>query len=314
MALTSLYKAMITIDPSIRRHGARPSTADGRASIEPSAGTEMIGTEVSTMRAVQDKKSRYRDESASFIRRFKQHMSIKFQEVEVQTMSAIENSGHGGLPNSGSKLDFRRRDKVRMVLWIYSPLMLFAREIDLYEWEDLLRGYESATKKPYQEEFKDNIAAWKRIVRKPLEDQDALFTTQEKESDNIVARKLTVKRTKTLREGSRNSSGDKPQDGKLNGYEAFAGALFDMSQAIFLEQNFVVEFFHASSLNPTEFPDVVAAIPPEGRTGSTLGSRILPDPDRNMAKRVQNIMDDIFSAWPSEMQNLVDWVVKQDTL
>ena len=313
-ALVSLYKAMVTIDPSIRRHGARPSTADGRASIDPGTGADMIGTEVSTMRAVQDKKARYRDESASFIRRFKQHMSVKFQEVEAQTTSSIENSGHGGLPNSASKLDLRRRDKIRLSLWIYSPLMLFVRGIDSYEWEELLRMYESATKKPYQEEFKDNIAAWKRMVRKPMEDQDGLFTSQEKESDNIVARKLTVKRTKTLREGSRNSSGDKPQDGKLNGFEAFAGALFDMSQAIFIEQNFVVDFFHASSLNPTEFPDVIAAMPPEGRTGSTLGGRILPDPDRNLAKRVQNVMDDMYSSWPSEMQNLVDWVVKQDTL
>ena len=314
-ALTALYRAMITIDPKLRQSGARPTSADDRLLVDPGIATDRIGNEVSTMRAVQEKKARYREESVAFIQRFKQHMSVQFREAETETAKAIESNRNTNLMNNTSKLDLRRRDKTRAGLWIYSPLMLFAREIDSFEWEELLRIYESTAKKPYQEEFRDTMNAWKRIARKPaVEDQGALFTTQEKESESLVARKLTVKRTKTLREASRNSSGDKPHDGRINGFDAFAGSLFDMSQSIFMEQNFLVDLFHASSLETAEFPDVVAATPPDRRKGSNLGDRKLFDPDRNMAKRVQNTMDDMYSFWPAEVQGLVDWVVKQDAL
>ncbi|MCJ1391095.1 hypothetical protein MMC18_003957 [Xylographa bjoerkii] len=313
-ALTSLYKAMVTIDPRLRQTTS-PSSANGHSREDPDSSIDKVGNEVSTMRAVQEKKDRYRVESVEFIQRFKQYISVRFREAEAETSAAIEKNRNVSLLNSTSKLDLRRRDVSRAGLWIYSPLMLFAREMEVLEWEEVLRIYEGTAKKPYQEEFRDNISAWKRIARKPTgEEQDYLFTTHEKESDNIVARKLTVKRTKTIREGSRNSSNEKPQDGRISGFEAFAGALFDMSQAIFVEQNFVVDLFHVSSLENAEFPDVVAASLPERRTGSNLGERKLFDPDRNMAKRVQNMMDDMLSFWPSDMQNFVDWVVKQDAL
>ena len=300
----------------MRFGNSRPGSTEDRRSIQIPGSLDKIGSEVSSMQAVQDKKEGYRKEGLDFIQRFKQYMSVKFREAETDLLDAIEKNRNSILQSSSSKIDIRRRDKLRAGLWIYSPLMLFARDIDSFEWEELLRLYEGTAKKPYQEEFKDNINAWKRVARKPTgEDQDALFTTQEKESDGIVARKLTVKRSKTIREGpNRNSSGEKPQDGKINGYEAFAGALFDMSQAIFLEQNFVVDMFHASSLEAVEFPDLVTAVPPETRTGSNLGDRKLFDPDRNMAKRMQNTMDDMYSFWPAEVQNLVEWVVKQDAL
>ena len=314
-ALSLLYKAIVTIDPRLRHSNSRPNSVNGHLRTDPDFGMGKIGSEVSTMRAVQEKEGRYRVESVEFIQRFKQYMSTKFREAEAETSAEIEKHRNTSLLNSVSKLDLRRRDTSRSGLWIYSPLMLFAREMEVFEWEEILRIYESTAKKPYHEEFRDNISAWKRIARKPTgEEQDYLFTTQEKESDNIVARKLTVKRTKTLREGSRNSSNEKPQDGRINGFEAFAGALFDMSQAIFMEQNFVVDLFHISSLETAEFPDIVAASSPERRTGINLGERKLFDPDRNMAKRIQNIMDDMFSFWPSEIQSLVDWVVKQDAL
>ena len=314
-ALTALYKAMITIDPKLRQSGARPSSADDRLVVDPGMGSDRIGNEVSTMRAVQEKKARYREESVAFIQRFKQHMTNQFREAEMETLKAIESNRNANILNSTTKLDLGRRDQTRAGLWVYSPLMLFAREIDSFEWEELLRIYEGMAKKPYQDEYRDTMNAWKRIARKPTgEDQGALFTTQEKESESLVARKLTVKRTKTLREGSRNSGGDKSNDGRISGYEAFAGALYDMSQSIFLEQNFLVELFHATSLETAEFPDVVAATPPDRRKGGNLGDRKLFDPDRNMAKRVQNTMDDMYSFWPAEVQGLVDWVVKQDAL
>lgn len=80
------------------------------------------------------------------------------------------------------------------------------------------------------------------------------------------------------------------------------------------EQNFVVQFFHLNSLSNAEFPDVVAAADPEHRRRPDLSVKQSHDPDRDMAKKVEQIMDDIYSFWPSDMQNLVDWVIKRDQL
>jgi hypothetical protein len=312
-ALSQLYKAMLTIDPKLRQNGDRPASADGLLKVDPTNGVDKIGYEISTMRAVQEKKAGYRRESIEFIQRFKNHMLGKFRDTESFVTDSINRST--GLPMNNSKLDLRRRDQVRGGMWMYSPLMLFARDIDSNEWEELLRMYESTAKKPYQEEFRENVSAWKRVVRSSAgEEQDTSFTTQEKESDSLVARTLTVKRSKTFREGPRVTSTDKSQDGKISGCEAFAGALYDMSQAIFLEQNFVVDLFHLSSLETAEFPDAVTAKTPESRQGGDLHERKLFDPNRTMARRLQRIMDDMYSFWPAEMQNLVEWVVKQDAL
>ena len=310
--LSQLYKAISTIDPKARQHG-RSSLALDQSSRDASSSIDKIGSEVSTMRAVQEKKGVYRSESTAFIQRFKQYISVKFREAEVQMRESLDRDRLS--VNGQSKLNHHRRDQPRSSLWIYSPIMLFAREINPIEWEELLKLYESSVRKSYQDDFRENISAWKRVTKKPLgDDETSLFTSQEKESDSLLGRKLTVKRSMTLREGSRNTSGEKAQDGKISGYESFTGALTDMSQSIFLEQNFVVEMFHLSSLENTEFPDLVASTPPDSRRGCILLDKKLFDPDRSMAKRVETTMDDIFSTWPTELQNLVDWVLAQDPL
>ena len=315
--LVQLYKALVTIDPKLRQGGSRPPTADRLSVSDPISNLENINSEIGTMRAVQERKDEYRKESFGLLFRFKQYMSVKFREAEVETMDALEKSRKSFDKSSGvpTKLDQRIRENSRSGLWIYSPLMLFTREIDSSEWEDLLRMYENTAKKPYQEEYLETIAAWKQVTKKSFgDDQETLFTSQEKEAEGIVGRKLTVKRSKTVREGVRHSSGDKRNDGNMNGYETFAGALFDTAHSISIEQNFIITFFHASSLENMDFPDAVAAVPPEARSGADLLQKRLFDPDRQMAKRVQNVMEDIFSFWALEIDSLVDRVIKQDPL
>lgn len=314
LALSSLYKALLTIDPKLGLYGARSGSADSALGAN-NESLEKIGNEISTMRAVRERKDGYLNESIGFIQRFKQHMAFKFREAESETKESLGRDRNGPISNTAAKLDLRRRDKARASLWMYSPLLLFTREISPREWEDLLRLYEGTTKQPYQEEFRDTISSWRRMARKLAGDeQDVLFTTQEKETDGIVARKLTVKRTKTIREGSRNSSNEKAQDGKIYGFEVFAGALYDMSQSVSLEQNFMVDLFHLTSLETLEFPDLVAAVAPELRKVGNLGERKPVDPDRDMAKRVQNTLEEMYSFWSEDLQSLVDWVVQQDPL
>lgn len=268
------------------------------------------------MRAVRDRKEAYRTESVDFIQRLKQYLSVKFREMEAETLDTLEANRRGSMSKDTTKLDPQLREKPKRDLWLYSPLILFAREIEPVEWEDMMRMYESCARKPYQDEFRDNIFAWKRITRKPAGDeQDVLFTTQEKEDQGIVGRKLTVKRNKTVRGdgSSRILSNEKSRDGKVNAYEAFAGALYEMTGMIFLEQNSLVALFHISSLENAEFIDAVA-IPPDSRKAGDFAEKKLFDPDRAMARKVYSMMEEIYVYFPTDLQSMVDWAVKQDAL
>lgn len=313
--LVQLYTALLTIDPKVRHKDTRPVDAD-QASLHRASSTGHGGSELSSMHAVREKRESYRRDSVDFILRFKQYMSVKFRETEVETLDALERSRKHKVSSSNTKLDNHLRDGPKKDLWYYSPLMLFAREIEPSEWDDLMRMYEDCAKRPYQDEFRDNVSAWKRITRKQAGDeQDVLFTTQEKEVESLVGRKLTVKRSKTVRAdgSSRVSSGDKPNDGKVTAYEAFAGALSEMARLIFVEQNFIVDLFHASSLDAQDFMDAVVTEPEQRRGGDSIVKKPF-DPDRNMAKKVSGAMEEIYTFWPTDLQSLADWTVKQDAL
>lgn len=304
---------MLTIDPKLRHNDSKSTNVD-QASLHRRSSTENGSTDLSSMQAVREKKETFRRESIDFIQRLKRHMSKMFQDVEQQTKDALESDRYDQVSANSTKLDHQLRDLPKKDLWLYSPLILFAREIEFSEWEDLLRMYESRIKPHYQEEFGDNVSAWKRVTRKPLGDeQDVLFTTQEKENEGLVGRKLTVKRSKTVRAGDRISSGDKPRDGKVTAYEAFAGALTETARVIFVEQNFVVDFFHASSLDTQDFVDAHTIEPAQRRAGDLMVKKPF-DPDRNMAKTVLGVMEEIYSFWPTELQGLADWTIKHDAM
>lgn len=304
---------MLTIDPQLRHNGGKSITVD-QADLRRRSSTGHGSTELSSMHAVREKKETFRRESIDFIQRLKRHMSKMFQDVEQHTKDALESNRSSNGIAKFTKLDHHLRDTPKNGLWLYSPLILFTREMDLSEWEDLLRMYESRTKTHYQEEFMNNVSAWKRATRKPIGDeQDVLFTTQEKETESLVGRKLTVKRSKTVRAGDRISSGDKPKDGKVTAYEAFAGALTEMARVIFVEQNFIVDFFHASSLDTQDFIDAHAIDPAQRGDGDLMVKKPF-DSDREMAKTVSGVMEEIYSFWPTELQGLADWTIKQDAM
>ena len=268
------------------------------------------------MHAVREKKEGYRRESVEFLQRLKQYLSVKFREMEAETLDALERNRTNKASANPTKLDHHLHDRPKQDLWMYSPLLLFARAIEPTQWEDIMHMYAGCAKRPYQDEFRDNVFAWKRITRKVANDeQDVLFTTQDKETESIVGRKLTVKRAKTVRMdgSSRISSGDKPNDGKVTAYEAFAGALSEMGRMLFVEQNFIVDLFRASSLDAQDFFDSIVTDPEQRRGGDLIVKKPF-DPDRNMARKVLSVMEEIYSFWPTDLQSLVDWAMKQDSL
>lgn len=313
-SLLLLYKAMITIDPSLRQTSEQGDDEKKRSSV--------FGTnELSQMRALLDKRDRYVVESSIFLERLRQFMDMSFGAAFMDTKDALANQLNGA---SQQKLDVGVHDIARDALWQYRPLLLFAKEIDRKAWETLIRSYQACARPIYQDELRDNVTAWKKMTRKPTgEEQDVLFTTQEKDGEGLssTARKLTVKRSQTLAKGLRSMSSekvpgdkDKSQPGRCFPYEAFAGVLEETWPLILTEQNFIVDFFHANSSENADLTELIVSAPPGQRRGTNLYAKKLFESDRAMAKRVQEVMEEIFSSWPNDMQNLVEWAVKTDPL
>lgn len=310
-ALSMLYKAMLMIDPDIWQNKKRLVDAAGEHS---SVGV-YADTEIGQMRAIKEKKEEYRTEARLFLRRLGQFMSTGFKVAEHKRTEAAANSPHDPM-----KLDNGAQGYFRQELWMYNALILFAREISAAEWQGLIKLYEQQAKPPYQNEFRSNNLAWRKAARKPTgEEQELLFTHQDKEKESegitMAARKLTVRRGKTIRAaaGLKLGLGEK-QNGKLESYEAFAGTLRETLNRIFEEQNFVVQFFHLNSLVNADFPDLVASSKPDERRCPDFSARQSHDPDREMAKKVEQTMDELFSFWPNDMQSLVDWAIRADPL
>jgi hypothetical protein len=320
--LVLLYKALVTIDPSFVA-GSRAGANDALNTLNGRSG---IGnSDLATMQALQEKRDRYLGEGTMFLERLKKHMEITFGAAFLSTKDALSNLDQGSMPSLRKNIE--AHDTGRSELWMLSPVMLFAKEIDRASWDMLLRMYQNQAAQLYQQEVRDNILAWRKFARKPSgEEQELLFTAQEKEPESITgtARKLTVKRSQTLARGLRAASGDKEgkenktkpatQDGKLHAYDVFARVLEDTGPVLLTEQNFITEFFHATSTDSLDFPDAVQAAPPENRRGPNHWIRKQFEPDRAMAKHLTGVMEEIFSFWPAEIASLVDWATKADPL
>lgn len=317
-SLVLLYKALVTIDPAFLE-SSRTGTTEELHKL--TGGSGFGSSELASMQALQEKKDRYLTEGTMFLDRLKKHMDITFGAAFLQTKDVLANIDKRAMPSTRANIE--AHDAGRKDLWMLSPLILFAKEIDRASWDALVRMYQNQAGVIYQDEIRDNIQSWKRFARKPTGDeQELLFTAQEKETETITgaARKLTVKRSQTLARGLRAASGDKEakankaQDGKLYAFDVFSKVLEDIGPVLLTEQNFVTEFFHATSTDSVDFPETVHAAHPEERRGPNLWVRKPFEADRAMAKRVAEVMEDIFSFWPTEIQNLVEWAVNTDPL
>lgn len=308
-SLLLLYRALHTIDPqALAGKGAR-------------SGATGVTGDLTGMKALQDRKGFYMSEAFSFLERVRHYLDPAFGAAFVKTTEAIHRSS--GTARGAKNLDVGHHDLARSVLWHFSPLMLFAKELDPRAWSGMIKVYAGRARPIYQDEFRDSMQVWKRTARKTAgEDLDFLFTSQEKEPEGLTstARKLTVKRSQTLARGFRSGSNekraalDRNQDAKLMPFESFAGALEEMVPLITSEQNFVVDFFHVSSTENVDFVDAIVNTPPEDRRGTNALARKPYEQDRKLAKLVADVMEDIFGSWPREMQSLIEWAVSSTAL
>lgn len=316
-ALVTLYKAMHKIDPSMG-NGDDIKMEDGSSDQDQ---TIDFNGDYAKMRIVQEKKQMYMQESTMFMQRLVQFMAREFAVAYEEVRRALKGALH-------KKIDPHNHDAGRDLLWKYDPLMLYARDVDLENWNRLIQEYQDASHPTYKMELRDALDSWKRNARKTTGEEALLFTTeQEKKEEGIAtaARKLTVKRSQTLarirspqgegKGGANKSTADLKADASRSSpYEVFASVLDDLLPLVEMEQNFIIDFFHATTLEQIDFPDAVAAIPARSRRGGDLKRHRLMEPDRDLARRVTRSMEVIFPFLEKDLSNLVDWVLVQSPL
>jgi hypothetical protein len=314
-SLLLLYKAMATIDPSVRSTNALSRSG-------PAA--DLDASDVGTMSALQEKRNIYMRESAEFCQRLMRHLDTSFASTLGAAKSALLQNP-GGVGNATMKLNGPGFNLARANLCQFSPLLLFAKETNMTAWQNLLRMYYSKARPLYTDVFRDNTNTWRKGARTASgEASELLFTSVEKETSeglSSTARKLTVKRSQTLARTFRSGSVDhKPttidraQAGRMAPFEVFNGVLEEQVPLISMEQNFVVDLFHATSLENIDFADAVMANVPEARMGTDVTGRRLMEPDRAMARRVSDAMEETFGFWKDELRTLMEWAIAGDPI
>lgn len=313
-SLMLLYKAMVTIDPSFCSSNALSRSVAG-----------LGNADVGNMHALQEKRQAYLQESAGFCQRLLQHLDATFESTLQRAKPALLRSTNT-TSASGMKLNAPALNLTRDTLWQFGPLILFTKEINQAAWQTLLRTYYSRARPMYQDVFRENAQAWKNGVRKPTgEAAELLFTSVEKETTEgltSTARRITVKRSQTLAKTFRAASGEKStasgpdprQAGRLMPCEVFAGVLEEQVPLMTMEQNFVVGLFHTTSLENIDFADAVMATVPSARTSQDLSVRRLMEPDRNVARQVSDVMEELFGFWSTEMKGLMEWALDEDPI
>ena len=312
--LLRLYKSLTTIDPAIKQ-------SNGSKTFQATPISDQT-SELSSMQAVQERKEAYIGESMLFLDLFQQHMDTTFAHA-FRGIEDIIDRRTGGSPIGTTGIDIGAYDSIRSSLWIYSPLVLFAKEVSTTAWTTILQSYQSRANNVFRKDMESNPSAWMALARKPTgEEDDILFSSyHERDADGIsgTARKLTVKRSQTLARSLRSATGDKistvdrSQTGKLHPAEAFASSLDETIPAIFREQNFIVDFFHASSVTNIDFEDAIK-VPSEKRKGSDLAQRKLFEADRALAKQVFDVMEGIFGFWTKSLDIMIKRTTKCDRL
>ncbi|EME89300.1 uncharacterized protein MYCFIDRAFT_104310, partial [Pseudocercospora fijiensis CIRAD86] len=312
-SLVRLYQALLTMDPTMRSRGQnRPKSSSG------------VGdNDTSAMVALREKKLVYDRELHDFCQRLLQFLDSRFMTSMNSIKGRVLRQGGGtGL----AKLQPEAFSEVRNSLWMYSPLFLFAKELNTPAWTTLMRMYQTRANPLYKDAFKENVQNWKRAARASTGDEpEVLFTAQEKEDPaagglTSTARKLTVKRSMTLAKTLRGTTSDKHnalehrQPGAIMRSQAFAEALNEMAPLVSREQNFVVDLFHANSMETTDFIDAVQSAPPSARRGTNLSDRKPVEPDREMAQHVTGAMNKIFDFFFPEMKAMQDWAMSEDPI
>jgi exocyst complex component 1 len=317
-ALVMLSQSMVKMDPSLGTESSKDTSGNPGATEDVDQATEPYNADYGRMRVVQEKKQLCLQKSALFMRRLVEYMARQFIQAHQETSRQLSEA-------LSRKVDSRHHDAARDKLWMYSPLMLYAKDFDIKNWDRMLQLYQDQSQSVYNTEFLHIIKAYKKNARKMSSEEavDILFTSyaEKKEEGTLTtARKLTVKRSQTLAKSLRNpldsssKSNLRASESQSLPYETFGTILDDIMPLVEMEQNFIVDFFHATAINQTDFAEAASATHPRDRMGGDLRRHRMMEPDRELARRVTKAMEIIFGFLEHELTKLVEWVIMADSL
>ncbi|SPO04895.1 related to SEC3 - component of exocyst complex [Cephalotrichum gorgonifer] len=332
--LLQLFKTMRKIDPSLcgsdtkdKGIGMGSDLAHLGDDIElamalglgPDTGSGLTSS-YGRMRIVQEKRDVCLQESNIFINRFTRHMESEFDTAFASTRNMLDRA----LSRKSDKEIYQTH---RRHLWKYTGLILYTRDIHQESWEGVLQAYHERGNPLFKSTFGSILESWKSNAGKSGFDESELLFTHppEKQHDNLAtaARKLTVKRSQNLAGRLRSetvtkSVADKSSmDGRGFSFEVVRGALDDIVPLVEMEQNFIIDYFHATTLEQMSFEDYLAAQPAtrdrKAPDYEWLGFRRM-EPDRDMARKVTRTMEGIFSFLELDLQRLMEWVMAKNPL
>lgn len=332
--LLQLYKTMRRIDPTLCGYDKNDKGAgigSNLAHLEDDLelamalglggdGTNGLNGSYGRMRIVQEKRDVCLQESNIFINRFTRHMETEFDTAFASTRNMLDRA----LSRKSDKEIYQTH---RRHLWKYTSLILYTRDLHLESWEAVLQSYPERGNALFRSSFRSILDSWKANSRKDAADEaELLFTHQpEKQHDNLAtaARKLTVKRSQTLAGRFRSDTVSKQaaekssSDSRRLPHEVFRGALDDLFPLIEMEQNFIIDYFHATTLEEVNFEDYLTSHP-AGRERKApdhewQGFRRM-EPDRDMARKVTRTMEIMFPFLEGDLQRLMEWVMSINPL
>ena len=332
--LLGLYNTMRKVDPSLVGYDVKDKSGGmGLDLTQPGDDLELaaaLGLDVDAdkatgltnsygrMQVVQSKRDRCLQVSTVFIDRFTGQMRKEFEIAFASTKNMLDRA-------LSRKADREIYQTHRRHLWKYCALTLYARDMHLETWGEVLKRYQDQAHPLFRNSCGVVVEAWKVNAKKSTgEEAELLFTSQpEKQHEGIAtaARKLTVKRSQTLagrfRSDAVKSAPDKTLDSRSTPYEVFRGVLDDLLPLVEMEQNFIIDFFHATTIEEQSFDEFLRANPPgEDRKAPDhqwLGFRRM-EPDRELARRITRSMEVIFSFLEPDLQRLIDWVISNNPL
>jgi exocyst complex component 1 len=299
-AVLHLYKVLTLTDPNLKQNSASISDQSAQS------------LQLSKMRALQEKRALYIGASDTFLKRFKNYMNIIYGQamMEIQAASKKDVAKTMELTLSVDSVNAGR-----IVLWKYSPLILYTKALNRPLWLEIIKMYQGQMRTVYSNGIVTAIQGIKKLTRgSPGDEQDILFTS-EAQADSIaaIARRHTAKRSQHLARSWRTASGDKSlrqpsgQTGSLYPCEGVDQALNEITPLILSEQMFLVDFFHATTTEAGDFADAVVSTVPENRSGPVDLQRKPYEPDQEMTQFITDTMADLFSFLPKELLSLSSW-------
>ena len=262
------------------------------------------------MAAMRGKGREYKQESDAFLQRFAKYCHIRFQAA-VMSGSAPPKDGPPPQIIDG-------HDDGYMSLFQFSALMLYARDIAPQLQSDMRMEYAAFAKTSWRDSILAFATQWRPMVRK-ADDGDAFATTATQVMSGSTLRAATLKRSNTfakqIRSVGRSDKDTKSEDdSKMPASQVFSIILDNLTLILSIEQNFVVDLFHLSSLQSIDFPDYVSLNVRNELNLTRLEDHRQTEPNRTLAKQRYELMDGIFGWLQSDLINLGDHFVKLDPM